>query len=209
MGIGVAEVDSNLNSGVEDSAEGYFALLQMILPSLLLVQLVNPFRRGYISLGVKSPSPCFHGSFSILHATFGTIIEEELGGPVESFFSQFSQEIVAAASFGFQSSENRAVESAIPQVALQALAFLSENTAAQSFVNSFTCLLITDCCCFHCVWDAVMENKDLMKFLQTILLLPLKLNLTMTTNLNVRARRSVKSWKLIKPMELQIFYFHF
>ncbi|CAH8270747.1 unnamed protein product [Arabidopsis lyrata] len=55
MGIGVAEVDSNPNSGVEDSAEGYFALLQMILPSLLLVQLVNPFRRGYISLGLKSP----------------------------------------------------------------------------------------------------------------------------------------------------------
>jgi len=32
---------------------------------------------------------------------------------------------------GFQSSENRAVESAVPQVALQAFAFLSENTAAQ------------------------------------------------------------------------------
>ncbi|EFH69333.1 predicted protein [Arabidopsis lyrata subsp. lyrata] len=56
MGIGVAEVDSNPNSGVEDSAEGYFALLQMILPSLLLVQLVNPFRRGQISLGLKSPT---------------------------------------------------------------------------------------------------------------------------------------------------------
>ncbi|CAL9217478.1 unnamed protein product [Arabidopsis halleri] len=55
MGIGVAEVDSNPNSGVEDSAEGYFAMLQMILPSLLLVQLVNPFRRGQISLGLKSP----------------------------------------------------------------------------------------------------------------------------------------------------------
>lgn len=31
----------------------------------------------------------------------------------------------------FQSSENRAIESAVPQVALQAFAFLSENTAAQ------------------------------------------------------------------------------
>jgi len=28
------------------------------------------------------------------------ILEGELGGPVESFFSQFSQETVAAASFG-------------------------------------------------------------------------------------------------------------
>lgn len=34
---------------------------------------------------------------------------------------------------GFQSSENRAVESAVPQVALQAFAFLSENTAAQVY----------------------------------------------------------------------------
>lgn len=33
----------------------------------------------------------------------------------------------------FQSSENRAVESAVPQVALQAFAFLSENTAAQVY----------------------------------------------------------------------------
>lgn len=31
----------------------------------------------------------------------------------------------------FQASEKRAVESAVPQVALQAFAFLSENTAAQ------------------------------------------------------------------------------
>ena len=31
----------------------------------------------------------------------------------------------------FQPSENRAVESAVPQVALKAFAFLSENTAAQ------------------------------------------------------------------------------
>lgn len=28
------------------------------------------------------------------------VIQEELGAPVESFFSQFSQETVAAASFG-------------------------------------------------------------------------------------------------------------
>jgi hypothetical protein len=60
---------------------------------------------------------------------------------------------------GFQSSENRAVESAVPQVALQAFAFLSENTAAQTVVAS----IASD----PKVWDAVMENKDLMKFLQT------------------------------------------
>ncbi|KAL1206527.1 hypothetical protein V5N11_027098 [Cardamine amara subsp. amara] len=59
----------------------------------------------------------------------------------------------------FQSSENRAVESAVPQVALQAFAFLSENTAAQTVVAS----IASD----PKVWDAVMENKDLMKFLQT------------------------------------------
>ncbi|KAJ0267115.1 Uncharacterized protein HA466_0009910 [Hirschfeldia incana] len=58
------------------------------------------------------------------------------------------------------SSENRAVvESAVPQVALKAFAFLSENTAAQSVVAS----IASD----PKVWDAVMENKDLMKFLET------------------------------------------
>ncbi|CAN8301901.1 unnamed protein product [Cochlearia groenlandica] len=55
----------------------------------------------------------------------------------------------------FQSSENKAV----PQVALQAFAFLSENTAAQTVVAS----IASD----PKVWDAVMENKDLMKFLET------------------------------------------
>ncbi|KAH0850920.1 hypothetical protein HID58_095124 [Brassica napus] len=59
----------------------------------------------------------------------------------------------------FQPSENRAVESAVPQVALKAFAFLSENTAAQSVVTS----IASD----PKVWDAVMENKDLMKFLET------------------------------------------
>lgn len=59
----------------------------------------------------------------------------------------------------FQASENRAVESAVPQVALQAFAFLSENAAAQSVVAS----IASD----PKVWDAVMENKDLMKFLET------------------------------------------
>ncbi|KAG5374946.1 hypothetical protein IGI04_039542 [Brassica rapa subsp. trilocularis] len=59
----------------------------------------------------------------------------------------------------FQPSENRAVESAVPQVALKAFAFLSENTAAQSVVAS----IASD----PKVWDAVMENKDLMKFLET------------------------------------------
>ncbi|XP_010443028.1 PREDICTED: uncharacterized protein LOC104725975 [Camelina sativa] len=60
---------------------------------------------------------------------------------------------------GLQSSENRAVESAVPQAALQAFAFLSENTAAQTVVASIAC--------DPKVWDAVMENKDLMKFLKT------------------------------------------
>ncbi|CAL9245122.1 unnamed protein product [Arabidopsis halleri] len=69
------------------------------------------------------------------------------GGAVSKMFS------------GFQSFENRAVESAIPQVALQAFAFLSENTAAQTDVASIAC--------DPKVWDAVMENKDIMKFLQT------------------------------------------
>ncbi|EOA13799.1 hypothetical protein CARUB_v10026894mg [Capsella rubella] len=55
---------------------------------------------------------------------------------------------------GFQSSEK-----AVPQVALQAFSFLSENTAAQTVVASIAC--------DPKVWDAVMENKDLMKFLQT------------------------------------------
>ncbi|CAA7049181.1 unnamed protein product [Microthlaspi erraticum] len=59
----------------------------------------------------------------------------------------------------FQASENRAVESAVPQVALQAFAFLSENSAAQTVVASIAC--------DPKVWDAVMENKDLMKFLET------------------------------------------
>uniref|UniRef100_A0A1J3JS24 Uncharacterized protein n=1 Tax=Noccaea caerulescens TaxID=107243 RepID=A0A1J3JS24_NOCCA len=59
----------------------------------------------------------------------------------------------------FQASEQRAVESAVPQVALQAFAFLSENTAAQTVVASIAC--------DPKVWDAVMENKDLMKFLET------------------------------------------
>uniref|UniRef100_A0A1J3EFF2 Uncharacterized protein n=1 Tax=Noccaea caerulescens TaxID=107243 RepID=A0A1J3EFF2_NOCCA len=59
----------------------------------------------------------------------------------------------------FQASEKRAVESAVPQVALQAFAFLSENTAAQTVVASIAC--------DPKVWDAVMENKDLMKFLET------------------------------------------
>ncbi|KFK27065.1 hypothetical protein AALP_AA8G329900 [Arabis alpina] len=59
----------------------------------------------------------------------------------------------------FQSSENRAIESAVPQVALQAFAFLSENTAAQTVVAS----IASD----PKVWDAVMENKDLMKFLES------------------------------------------
>ncbi|CAN8248253.1 unnamed protein product [Cochlearia groenlandica] len=61
---------------------------------------------------------------------------------------------------GYQGSENRvAVESAVPQVALQAFAFLSENTAAQNVVAS----IASD----PKVWDAVMENKDLMRFLET------------------------------------------
>uniref|UniRef100_A0A1J3HI78 Uncharacterized protein n=1 Tax=Noccaea caerulescens TaxID=107243 RepID=A0A1J3HI78_NOCCA len=59
----------------------------------------------------------------------------------------------------FQASEKRAVESAVPQVALQAFAFLSENTAAQTVVASIAC--------DPKVWDAVMENKDFMKFLET------------------------------------------
>ncbi|KAG2299340.1 hypothetical protein Bca4012_010913 [Brassica carinata] len=61
----------------------------------------------------------------------------------------------------YQSSENNraVVESAVPQVALKAFAFLSENTAAQSVVAS----IASD----PKVWDAVMENKDLMKFLET------------------------------------------
>ncbi|CAH2069968.1 unnamed protein product [Thlaspi arvense] len=59
----------------------------------------------------------------------------------------------------FQASENKAVESAVPQVALQAFAFLSENTAAQSVVAS----IASD----PKVWGAVMENKDLMRFLET------------------------------------------
>lgn len=47
----------------------------------------------------------------------------------------------------FQSSENRAVESAVPQVALQAFAFLSENTAAQVYPNVFALcyIYISDC----------------------------------------------------------------
>lgn len=61
----------------------------------------------------------------------------------------------------FQPCENNraVVESAVPPVALQAFAFLSENTAAQSVVAS----IASD----PKVWDAVMENKDLMKFLET------------------------------------------
>lgn len=41
----------------------------------------------------------------------------------------------------FQSSENRAVESAVPQVALQAFAFLSENTAAQVYLGDLLSFL--------------------------------------------------------------------
>ncbi|KAG2310585.1 hypothetical protein Bca52824_022142 [Brassica carinata] len=55
----------------------------------------------------------------------------------------------------FQLSDKRAV----PQVALNAFAFLSESSVAQSVVAS----IASD----PKVWDAVMENKDLMKFLDT------------------------------------------
>ncbi|RID74265.1 hypothetical protein BRARA_B01372 [Brassica rapa] len=59
----------------------------------------------------------------------------------------------------FHLSDKRAVESAVPQVALNAFAFLSESSAAQSVVAS----IASD----PKVWDAVMENNDLMKFLDT------------------------------------------
>ncbi|CAN7122290.1 hypothetical protein HID58_005138 [Brassica napus] len=59
----------------------------------------------------------------------------------------------------FHLSDKRAVESAVPQVALNAFAFLSESSAAQSVVAS----IASD----PKVWDAVMENNDLVKFLNT------------------------------------------
>ncbi|CAF1895708.1 hypothetical protein HID58_046316 [Brassica napus] len=59
----------------------------------------------------------------------------------------------------FHLSDKRAVESAVPQVSLNAFAFLSESSAAQSVVAS----IASD----PKVWDAVMENNDLMKFLDT------------------------------------------
>ncbi|KAJ0246194.1 Uncharacterized protein HA466_0177550 [Hirschfeldia incana] len=57
----------------------------------------------------------------------------------------------------FQLSDKKAVESVVPQVALTAFTFLSESSAAQSVVAS----IASD----PKVWDAVMDNKDLMKFL--------------------------------------------
>ncbi|XP_010520882.1 PREDICTED: uncharacterized protein LOC104799894 [Tarenaya hassleriana] len=64
-----------------------------------------------------------------------------------------------------QSSENDVFKgvqsrvSPVPKVALQAFAFLSESPAAQSVVAS----IASD----PKVWDAVMENKDLVEFLES------------------------------------------
>ncbi|KAH0849401.1 hypothetical protein HID58_096434 [Brassica napus] len=59
----------------------------------------------------------------------------------------------------FQPSENRAVESAVPQVALLRLLLFSVKTPPRS-------LLLLPIASDPKVWDAVMENKDLMNFLR-------------------------------------------
>ncbi|XP_048630384.1 uncharacterized protein LOC125603337 [Brassica napus] len=104
----------------------------------------------------------------------------------------------------FQPSENRAVESAVPQVALLRLLLFSVKTPPRS-------LLLLPIASDPKVWDAVMENKDLMNFLRPTLL-QLRMKLTMTTNLNFLARLKVKktvkrsqssSWRFSRDMKLK------